>query len=196
MKVFYKFYMVNFKYLLFVTITLIEIQLSWGQNAMQPEVMDSNKMLFDNKLTRFFSVKEFEAHFKKADSTVLLINIQPCSYIFEYEDGSKDVDDEYWYKDGSRFERSKDKLAVDEFRFTNGHSIQYNNFNLNSTTTIAELNKHFPNAVKAIDELDVQGEGKLQVITLREDHANISDGQIRLFLKEGKLYFIHWWFPC
>lgn len=188
--------MINYKYLLFIAFTFLEIQISWAQDTSQPEVMDAKKILFDGKLPRFFSVQEFKTHFQKPDSTALLIDIQPCSYIFEYEDGSKDADDEYWYKDGSRFERSKDKLAVDEFRFIKDRFILYKDLKLDSSTTVNDLKNHFPNAVKAIGELTVQKEGKLQVIILHEDHQNLSDGQIRLFLKEGKLYFIHWWFPC
>ncbi|WP_155845735.1 hypothetical protein [Chryseobacterium gregarium] len=63
-------------------------------------------------------------------------------------------------------------------------------------TTITDLQKIFPNAVRDIGNMDVYGEGKLQVIQLREDQNNISDGHINTFLKNGKLYFMHWWFHC
>lgn len=39
-------------------------------------------------------------------------------------------------------------------------------------------------------------EGKLQVIQLRQDENNISDGHLNVFIKSEKLYLMHWWFPC
>ncbi|KDN54070.1 hypothetical protein [Flavobacterium seoulense] len=162
----------------------------------QIEVFDANKMLFNGKVSRYFSLKEFEIFFDKADSTKLMSEEEPCAYIFENPDGSKDLEDKYLYKNGSRFENSKDKVAVDEFRFTKNNYLKYNNVILNSDTTINDLRKLFPNAVNTIHTLDVYGEGKLQVIQLREDKDNISDGHIKVFLKNGKLYFMHWWFPC
>ncbi|MCL7987071.1 hypothetical protein M8998_03845 [Sphingobacterium sp. lm-10] len=185
--------MVRFTVLLVV---LLQLSITHAQETMLPEVLDVAHIRFDGKLARFFSVSEFEAHYQQADSTALLIDLQPCSYVFEYADGSKDADDEYWYKDGSRFERSQEKLAVDEFRFTNDHFILYTDLRLDASTTLADLAIHFPNAVQAMGELDVQGEGKMQMLIFREDEENISDGHIRLFLKDGKLSFIHWWFPC
>lgn len=184
------------KNLLLAAIALLPFQITSAQKTALPEVMDVTKIRFDGKFQRLFTIKEFEANFQKPDSTALLIDLQPCSYYFEYEDGSKDADDEYWYKDGSRFERSKDRLVVDEFRFSDGHFIQYGDFKINSSTTVKDLTQHFPNAVAAMDELEVHHEGKLRVIFLREDAENISDGQIRLYLKDGKPYALHWWFPC
>lgn len=167
-----------------------------NKTTNQIEVFDANKMLFNGKMGRYFSLKEFEVFFKKADSIKLMSEEEPCAYIFENPDGSKDLEDKYLYKKGSRFESSKDKVAIDEFRFTKKNYLKYNNVILNSHTTIKDLRKLFPNAVNAIDSLDVYGEGKLQVIQLREDKDNISDGHIKVFLKNGKLYFMHWWFPC
>lgn len=173
-----------------------EKQTSTNKTSNQIEVFDVDKMLFNGKLSRYFSLKEFELFFEKADSIKLMSEEEPCAYIFENPDGSKDQDDKYLYKNGSRFENNKDKVAVDEFRFTKKNYLKYNNVILNSRTTIKDLRKLFPNAVNAIDTLDVYGEGKLQVIQLREDKDNISDGHIKVFLKNGKLYFMHWWFPC
>lgn len=171
-------------------------QASTNKTKNQMEVFDANKMLFNGKLGRYFSLKEFELFFGKADSTKLMSEEEPCSYVFDNSDGSKDKDDKYLYKNGSRFENSKDKVAVDEFRFTKNNYLKYNNVILNSRTTKKDLSKLFPNSVNAIDTLEVYGEGKLEVIQLREDKDNISDGHINVFLKNGKLYFMHWWFPC
>ncbi len=163
---------------------------------LQNEVMLETDIFFNGKLNRYFTLNEFQKVFGKADSIKLMSEETPCSYIFENEDGSKDVDDKYFYKDDSRFENTKQKVAVDEFRFTIDNFILFKGKKLNSKTTIIELQKLFPNATKNIGILGVSEDGGLQVIELREDENDISDGHIKIFLKNGKLYFMHWWFPC
>lgn len=175
---------------------ITETQINPQQKSMEIEVFDVNKMRFNGKLGRFFSLQEFETVFGKADSTKLISEQEPCAYIFENPDGSKDMDDRYLYKNGSRFENNQQKVAVDEFRFYKSSFLKYKGIILNSETNIQDLKKLFPNAVTKIGTLDVYREGKLQVIELREDENNISDGHIKVFLKNGKLYFMHWWFPC
>ncbi len=162
----------------------------------QNEVMKTDDILFNGKLKRFFTKKDFENVFGKADSIMLMSEEAPCSYIFENKDGTKNMDDKYYYKDGSRFENSKNEFAVDEFRFSKNNYILYKGKKLSSQTTITELKKLFPNAMNDIGTIDVYNEGKLQVIQLREDEHNISDGHIKIFIKNGKLYNMHWWFPC
>lgn len=159
------------------------------------EIMNEKDILFNGKLTRYFDIKEFESAFGKPDSLVLMSKEEPCNYEFENEDGSKDLDDKYIYKDGSRFENSKNKVAVDEFRFTDRNYIDYRGFIMNSKTTKNDLKKYFPYAIENIAILDVYNEGELEVIMLREDE-NYSEGHLKIFFKNGKLYFMHWWFPC
>jgi hypothetical protein len=162
----------------------------------QNEVMNEEDILFNGRLKRYFTIAEFNQIFGKSDSIKLMSEEEPCSYIFENEDGSKDMEDKYLYKDGSRFENTKDKVAVDEFRFTKHNFILFKGIKLNASTSISDLKELFPNAVKAIGTMDVYKEGKLQVIQLRENENNVSDGHIKIFIKNEKLYFMHWWFPC
>lgn len=162
----------------------------------QNEVMLETDIFFKGKLNRYFTLNEFQKVFGKTDSIKLMSQETPCNYIFENEDGSKDVNDRYFYKEGSRFENSKEKVAVDEFRFSKNNFILYKGINLNSSTTLADLEILFPKAIKNIQTIVVFDEGELQVIKLREDENNISDGHLKLFIKDGKLYFMHWWFPC
>ena len=82
-------------------------------NSDELEVFDVDKMLFNGKSKRYFSLQEFETNFGKIDSTKLMSEEQPCSYIFENKDGSKDMEDKYLYKDGSRFENNKDQVPYD-----------------------------------------------------------------------------------
>jgi hypothetical protein len=166
-------------------------------NDLQNEVMNEEAILFNGKLKRYFTIKEFENVFGKADSIKLISQEEPsCSYIFENGDGSKNKDDKYLYKDGSRFENTKKKVAVDEFRFLKGNFILFKGNKLNSNTSLSDLQKLFPKAIKTIETLEVYKEENLQVIQLREDENNISEGHINIFFKNGKLYFMHWWFPC
>lgn len=160
------------------------------------EVMAENDILLNGRLKRYFSLKEFKPVLGEPDSTQLLSDIEPCTNIFQEADGSVDPEERYLYKNGSRFECSGDKVAIDEIRFEKGDFLVIKDYTLNRNTTIADLRKIFPNAAKHIGVSDVAGEGKLQVLQLREDDNNVSDGHINLYIKNGKLYGIHWWFPC
>ena len=182
-----------------IEITISENEINSDSTAItnyQNEVMNEEDILFNGILKRYFTINEFEKVFGETDSIKLMLEEEPCSYIFENEDGSKDMEDKYLYKDGSRFENTKDKVAVDKFRFTESNFILFKGIKLNSLTSIRDLQKLFPNATKDISTMDVYGEGELQVIQLREDENNVSDGHINIFIKNGKLYFMHWWFPC
>jgi len=160
------------------------------------EVMLEKDLSFNGKLGRYFTLNEFENVFGKPDSIVLVSKTELCNYIFENEDGSKDLEDKFLYKDGSRFENSKNKVAVDEFRFTKKNFIKFKNIILNSETTKEDLKKYFPYAMKHIEYIDVYNEGTTEVIQLRDDDQNKSDGYILLFIKNNNLQYIHWWFPC
>ncbi|RXK85987.1 hypothetical protein [Filimonas effusa] len=160
------------------------------------EVLNAEEIRLNGKLKRYFSLTQFRAVLGEPDSTKLLRDEEPCTTIFEEADGSVDPMASYLYKNGSRYEHAKDKVAIDEISFTHGDFIIYRQVSLNAGTTVDDLRKLFPNAVAHMSIMEVYEHGKLQVIQLREDNNNVSDGQIRLFLKEGKLYSMHWWFPC
>ena len=133
---------------------------------------------------------EFAKVFGKPDSIKLLKDEAPCMTIFDTEA----PDDQYLYKSGSRFETSKDKVAVDEFWFLNGNFITYKAIRIDAGTTMADMQRLFPTAVKG--RLGMDKEGKLWVIQLKEDENGSSDGHIKIFFKNGRVYFMHWWFPC
>lgn len=160
------------------------------------EVMDEKDIRFNGKLKRYFSFSEFQSVLGEPDSTKLLSDEEPCTNIFQEPDGSVHPEAKYLYKNGSRFECSQGKVAIDEVKFGNGDFIVFGNVSLSKQTTLAELKKLFPNAAEHIGIMDVAGEGELQVIQLREDKNNISDGHINIFIRNGKLYSLHWWFPC
>lgn len=160
------------------------------------EVMAEKDILLNGRLKRYFTLNEFTSVLGKPDSSQLLSDTEPCTTIFQEADGSVDPKAKYIYKNGSRFECAGGKVAIDEIRFEKGDFLVFKNHKLNKSTTIAVLRKMFPNAAKHIGIMDVAGEGQLQVLQLREDDENVSDGHINLFVKNGKLYYMHWWFPC
>jgi len=160
------------------------------------EVLDEKEIRFNGRLKRYFSYSEFRSVLGEPDSTKLLSDEEPCTNIFQEADGSVDPDARYLYKNGSRFECSRGKVAVDEVRFSDGDFIVFHKVTLNKHTTLAELKNLFPNATEHMGDMDVAGEGVVQVIQLREDKDNISDGHVNIFVKNGKLYSLHWWFPC
>lgn len=161
-----------------------------GTGYEQRDVMREADIRFNGKLKRFFKMAEFEKVFGKPDSTQLLKDEAPCVTIF----GTEAPDDKYLYKDGSCFEVSKNSVAVAEFRFLNGNFITYKGKRIDANTTMDDIKQLFPTAVSG--RLGMDKEGKLWVIQLREDNAGISDGHIKLFFKNGKVNFIHWWLPC
>ncbi len=178
------------------TDTLVSESKLHADNRDSVEVMDEKDILLNGKLKRYFSLIDFKANFGEPDSSKLLSDVEPCTSIFEEADGSVNPQAKYLYKNGSRFENSGNKVAIDEINFDGGDHILYKGHLLNKSTTISDIKGLFPNAIKHIGEMDVFGEGKLQVIQLREDYNNVSDGHVKIFFKNGKLHLLHWWFPC
>lgn len=158
--------------------------------------MDEKYILFNGKVRRFFGLKDFKSYFGEIDSTQLMSVEEPCSYIFENEDGSKDMNDKYLYRNASKFENSGSKVAVDEFRFQNGNFLLFQGIKLDKNTTKKDFETLFKNAIINSGEMDVYNEGKLEVVELWEDDTHNSDGHLKVFFRNGKLFFIHWWFPC
>lgn len=170
-----------------------------GEDApehIQNEVMLEKDILFNGKLERYFSTQDFKKVFGKPDSVVLMSQNEPCSYIFENPDGSKDGEDTYWYKDESRFENNQERIAVDQFWFTKENYILYKGIKINASTSINDLKSLFPNAIENIENLCINEQGELQRIQLREDEEGISDGHINICFMNGKALYIWWWFPC
>ncbi|UEG51916.1 hypothetical protein LLH06_13190 [Mucilaginibacter daejeonensis] len=160
------------------------------------EVMKEKDIRLNGVLPRYFSLKEFRKALGEPDSTKLLLEEEPCTNIFQEADGSVDPGARYLFKSGSRFECSKEKVAIDEVNFAHGYYLMFKGYRLDGHTTMAGLKQIFPNACKQIGTADVMGDGQVQVAILREDSNNVSDGHIELFIKDGKLYKLHWWFPC
>ncbi|SDD26654.1 hypothetical protein [Niabella drilacis] len=154
------------------------------------DVILEKDIRFNGKVQRFFSLAEFEQFFGKPDSIKLLADEAPCITIFD----TGAPDDKYLYKNGSRFETSGNNVAVDEYWFLNGNFITYKGIRIDAGTTMDDMQRLFPTAVKR--RLGLDKEGKQWVIKLREDEKGVSDGHIKLFFSNNKVCFMHWWFSC
>ncbi len=166
-----------------------DVQATSSKNS-DTDVMLEEDIRFNGKLKRFFTISDFEKVFGPADSTKLLQEEAPCITIFDAEA----PDDKYLYKDGSRFEMHQQQVAVDEFWFTNGNYITYKGIRIDANTSINDMKNLFPTAV--MGKINEYREGELQLMVLKEDKEGVYDGHIKLFFKNGKVYFMHWWFPC
>jgi hypothetical protein len=163
------------------------------QNSI--EILDADLMLFNGKVKRFFSLKDFKKNFGEADSTKRMKHKERCAYVFQNIDPTQNLQDKFLYKDGSRFENSKEKVAIDEFRFTKNNFILYKGITFNSSTTIAQLQKIFPNAVENMSIMSVYGEGELQMFQLREGIMNFTMGTSIFFLKTADCFLCNGGFP-
>ncbi|MFD1769991.1 hypothetical protein [Sphingobacterium suaedae] len=156
----------------------------------EADFMLADAIRFNGKLKRFFTLEEFKQVFGNPDSVKLLKDEAPCVTVFDTES----PDDKYLFKNGSRFETSGDSVAVDEFWFLNGNYIHYKGTRIDAETKMTKIKDLFPGA--EIGKLNVFQEGVLWVMELKENPDHNSEGHIKLFFKNGKVYFIHWWLPC
>lgn len=164
------------------------------EKAKTNDVMLVEDILFNGKLKRFFTLSDFKKVFGKADSVKLVRDEAPCTSMFEENDSSENADDTYLYKNGSRFENHGQQVAVDEFWFKGRNFVTYKGIRIDANTTMNKIKELFPGAVTG--KLNEYREGTLWLMELKEDKNGISDGHIKLFFKSGKVYFMHWWFPC
>ena len=157
------------------------------------EVMKQSEILFNGKLGKYFSYSDFKKHFGLADSTKKLIDVEPCTYIFQSEEQPTN-DNQFLFKDGSTFERYKQEIGIEEFCFRNSNFMTYKGLRIDSTTTLDEMEKLFPIAVKNILPSPYSDQPDMQRIKLQEEFP--SDGFIEFYFKNKRAYSINWWFPC
>ncbi|MFM1998455.1 MAG: hypothetical protein RL204_402 [Bacteroidota bacterium] len=157
------------------------------------EVMKQSEILFNGKLSKYFSYSDFKKHFGLADSTKKLIDVDPCTYIFQSEEQPTN-DNQFLYKDGSTFESYKQEIGIEVFCFRKSNFITYQGIRIDSTTTLDEMEKLFPVAVKNILPSPYSDQPHMQFIQLNEEFP--SDGLIEFYFKNKRAYSIHWWFPC
>jgi hypothetical protein len=98
----------------------------------------------------------------------------------------------------SSFELYGDTIVYRFFNFKDNPNLflNYYKLTLNSKTTIHEIAKFFPKAVKFKSETNVAEEGKLISVNFKvKNDKNFEDFWI-FFFKNGFLYRIDYWMPC
>lgn len=148
------------------------------------EVFQIEHALLNNKLHLNTNLRQFEALWGKPDSIITPNYNEICAAGFE-------EDFQYLFKDGSTFEIFKDSILLGEIFFTGNNFITYKGVTLNRHTTLADIIRLFPHAVK-----QAEYEGTPEEIKLRDTANKDSDSSILLFFREGKLERLVNFIPC
>jgi hypothetical protein len=148
------------------------------------EVFQVDQALLNNKLHLNTNLRQFELLWGKPDSIITPDYDEVCAASFEEEF-------QYILKDGSEFEMFKDSIVFSEIRFCGESFVTYNGITLNKNTTLADIKKRFPHAVK-----QAEYEGVPEEIRLRDTVNKDSDSAILMIFKEGKLEKLVNFVPC
>lgn len=160
-----------------------------GENE---EYLDWSSIRVNSKLPLTASVQSIEGLLGKVDSVVSIDWSSTCSSGYR-SDESKNA-----YFGGVEFEQFGDSLDFMHINFSQDQSVflQSGALKLDHATTLIEVKKHFPNAVKGI------GNGYYNIYGKETDAINLppskelSDRQWILMFQDGKLIRIDLWTPC
>ena len=163
-----------------------------SRTAGNEEYLDWNSIRINGKLPLTTSAKNIEGILGKADSVVSIDWNNTCASVYR-STASKNA-----YFKGVEFEQFGDSLDFQLVNFTKDHSVflQHGNLKLHHATTLEEIEKHFPNAVKDISKSYYIIDGKETDAVNLPPSKELSDGQWILMFQDGKLIRIDYWFPC
>jgi hypothetical protein len=154
------------------------------------ETIDWESLRINGKLPLLTKVSSVHRLLGKADS-VTQHHPEACPSFFNTDDSRLS------YYDGYHFEQSGDSIVFIhvDFRENKNAFLQNNDMKLNSATTLEELKRRFPNAVKGIKEVDFYDMENVDYIRLR--HANpVVDGSWLLLIQDRKLIMVKEVSPC
>jgi hypothetical protein len=156
------------------------------------EYLDWGSILINGKSPLAASVKNIEDILGRADSVVSINWMETCSSRYVSED-SRNA-----YFGGVQFEKFGDSLDFMHVNFSKDHSVflQSGNLKLNHTSTLEEVEKHFPKAVKNIRKNLYHIDGKETDAVSLPPSKEFSDAQWILMFQQGRLIRIDLWFPC
>ncbi|HTN20991.1 MAG TPA: hypothetical protein VL125_10965 [Pelobium sp.] len=102
------------------------------------------------------------------------------------------------YGDFTKFELYGDTVAPASLEFLSNPKLflTYRNLILNSNTSISEVEKVFPKAVKFKSKINDYEMGELLSVYLKTKNRNSLDDSWILFFKKGKLVKIDYFMPC
>lgn len=131
----------------------------------------------------------------KPDSVVAIDWAGTCSSNFISDDSK------LAYYSGMQFEKSGDSLyfQVNDFQKNHEAFLQSGSLRLDHTTTLDDIRKHFPNAVKNVSKLGVYGlddVSELMDAIVLPLSKELSEGHWILMFQDGKLRRLDYWMPC
>lgn len=102
------------------------------------------------------------------------------------------------YGNSTVFELCGDTIVPRVFNFESTPQLflKYGELFLNSKTTLKEIEKIYPKAVKFQYLTDIYEEGKFVTLSLRVTKGKNIDASWLLFFEKGKLIRIDYWMPC
>ena len=155
------------------------------------EYLDWRSVRINAKVPLATTVQNFERILGKADSVNSINWEVTCSSTFRSEDSK------LAYYRGYEFEHFGDSLYFQSVTFGQNKDLflQSNDIKLNSSTTMEEVKKLFPNAAKNVSKMDVYKIGEVDAIALPRSKT-LSDRHWLLMFQTGKLIRIDDWSPC
>ena len=132
---------------------------------------------------------------KQEENTTSIDSIKPAAQATVIEEHDEYLD---WRSvRGYEFEHFGDSLYFQSVTFGQNKDLflQSNDIKLNSSTTMEEVKKLFPNAAKNVSKMDVYKIGEVDAIALPRSKT-LSDRHWLLMFQTGKLIRIDDWSPC
>lgn len=160
-----------------------------GENE---EYLDWGNMRINGKFPLTASVRNIERILGRADSVVSINWMETCSSRYRNEN-SRNA-----YFGGAEFEQFGDSLDFMHVNFSKDRSVflQHGELRLNHATTLEEVEKHFPKAVRDISKGYYLIDGKATDSVNLPPSKELSDAQWNLMFQDGKLIRMDLWFPC
>jgi hypothetical protein len=155
------------------------------------EAMSEKDIMLNGQHHRALSLSDYKRIYKKPERRIRVTTEEACTSNFEDNPNS-----EFYFNKGIKFEVSKNKVIVDEFKFTQGNYIIFKQQRLSKNTTLEVVSKIFPHAFSKLKKFNTPENGVMKCIALEETPNHSSDGKVLLFFKKNKLYMLQWWFPC
>ncbi|MVN21199.1 hypothetical protein [Mucilaginibacter arboris] len=168
----------------------IDTTVKQNLSAGNREYIDFNSVRINGKLPLITKTTLLYKLLGKPDSIVVPNMDNICTSFYD-----KPFKQAYIKK--SNIEIYGDTAVVTSINFESRFSLDLKTktIRLNHNTTLLELQRLFPNAVKSQTELDVDKLGKAVSVSLALSER-FSDGSWLLFFKNGKLVRIDYFMPC
>lgn len=166
-----------------------ETQQNSDAKPLDNEFLDFNAMRLNGKLPLVTKTKSLYQLLGKPDSLITPTQ-EECAPFFD-----KPV--QYAHFKKSVFEVFGDTVALTTINFKNNPKIELVTplITLNQKTTLKDLEKLFPNAVKEKQPLNDFYAGEVTAINIRPS-KEASDDYCMLYIIDDKLISIHYWTPC